>query len=96
VTKRRASVNPTPTVPFVDRRAHERIDDMDGILREHTTLLKDMCDSIKTISINMKPVTRTLSALSSLQKFVIWLSPIILIGIAIWTLYEQIIHHESH
>lgn len=65
-------------------------------MREHTSLLKNMCDNIKTISINIKPVTMTLSALSGLQKFIIWMSPVILTGLALWTLYEQIIHHNVH
>ena len=78
-----------------DQEAHQRIDEQALLLRQHAEILTRLddnisatCMTLRTISEQMKPVTRTLMVAGWCQKFIVWLSPMVLLGVAVYSLFH--------
>lgn len=82
-----------------DERAHVRINKLEEKLSKHDHVLYKMdanlekqTECLKTISTNLAPVTNTIKVIGWTRTAIKWISPVILLGIAIWGAYYQYSH----
>jgi len=85
----------------IDERAHDRINRLEDRVNRHTAILvkieesmKTTCTTLTSLSDKLKPITFTISATGYIQKFIVWVSPIALICIAFWKVYDELLHNH--
>jgi len=67
-----------------DRRAHDRLDDMERRLTKFEANLRINTELTRTIASNTTELVSLVKGAKGLRKFVVWAAPIVAAAIAIW------------
>ena len=67
-----------------DRRAHDRLDEMDRRLTKFEANLRINTELTRTIAANTTELVDLVKGAKGLRKFVIWATPIVAAVLALW------------
>jgi len=67
-----------------DRRAHDRLDEMDRRLTKFEANLRINTELTRTIAANTTELVDLVKGAKGLRKFVIWVTPIVAAVLALW------------
>jgi len=67
-----------------DRRAHDRLDEMDRRLTKFESNLRLNTELTRTIAANTTELVALVKGAKGLRKFVVWAAPVVAAAIALW------------